>query len=494
MRRHPLLTVAGLVATALLLAFGLHRLRSWSRAAAQAANRLPAEGLIAGIGSEDLGARLEDLERLPVYRALRDREFKRRLRGTLGWRKGTLDPWEGLPTSGSSALGLYRDGWIVVHSGPWEGPAGAPSRQDGPWRLTASDGALLLAPDGVRSAGPAPSGRAGIAARLDLRALLSGPGSRGNAAQLARILPRQAEGIVEVHGASVSERWTLDCGGACVLDLLARSGVGRAEAAGWSALPEDPKAVAWCRLDPERLAAWCDAAQEETAPGFLRRLAQLERFLGFPFRSELAGVLAGPVVFGVLDAPEGEPPRALLALDVVSPEKAEKLLGRAAALGVLSGAVTETTYRGVPVASWVTGRRRGSWEPAAAVDGNVLLVASRRKDLEDAIDRRKEASSGGRRAGGPPPSIANLRGGSWRGTCDFPVLWRAWERLLGISATSLPPSPSGVSAVLRAENGRWVLEGSGPAPSFCADPMLPTLRALARYMHPPGKRAAPGTE
>jgi len=229
-------------------------------------------------------------------------------------------------------------------------------------------------------------------------------------------------------------------------------------------------------LDPGRIRGirWgrSGASQEGDRPD---RLDVFERFLGLPLREELASSIAGPAVFALLGAPLGASPKALCVLDLAQVDRARRVLDQIAALGVLTGSVEVSTYRGVRIATWLRAARRAGWEPSAAIEGTTLLLSFRRSDLEDAIDRRRAELSS---AGTIPhfkEVLERMGRGSWKSVSRTLFVQRFWEELAGVPMTGLSSTPRETRALLRAESSDWILEGEGGAPAVFADPILPCL-------------------
>ncbi len=166
----------------------------------------------------------------------------------------------------------------------------------------------------------------------------------------------------------------------------------------------------------------------------------------------------------------------ILAFDLADPERARHALNRIAALGVLSGAIRERPYRGVSIASGAARSRASAIEPAAAVDGGLLILAQRRADVADAIDRLR--APGRRGQVSLRDETASLPRGAWKGASRSSSLTAEWERSLGGDGSR---APAGLSrAVLRKEREGWILEGSGSVPALAVEPLFPSLRGILR--------------
>ncbi len=490
MSGRPHLAVAGLLTVGIFVAAGGAWLRSRTGASADPTSLLPTRGLIVALHGRSLGRDLADLARFPLYRELLGPDPAPTWRRRLGWSAAVPDPWPLLPRAGAAALGLYRTGWVLVEPdasssvGPW------PQRKEGRWRLVASDASLLPstheAP--VDDGGSAPAGK--VQLRANLGDLLSGAlGRKRGRGDLVHLLPSAALGLLQARSGELSERWSFDCRAGCLLDLLDPAGASGVEADGWSALPQDAPAVAWFRLDPRRLRELASGPPAEGESDLLERLDQLERFLDLPLRAELAASLAGPGVVAVLEPARRGVARPIAALDLAVPERARKAIDRIAALGMLSGSVVETSYRGVSIASWASGRRRSGWEPAAAVDGNFLLLAFHRSDLQDAVDRRRSAALGRTRS----PLQGALDGmprASWKASSRSPFVRRGWEEVAGVPPEEGPSAATATRSWLLRDRGRWVLEGNGASPAIFAEPLVPCLRSLSRPSRAPADRLA----
>jgi hypothetical protein len=369
---------------------------------------------------------------------------------------------------------LYTTGWIAVTPATAETPDGPNSVRDGDWRLAASDSSLLPGHDAARFRPSRPGGLDRLLVHVDLARWLS-PSDRGDRARRGwrAWLPARAGGEIDASPSKLHEIWSFETGERCVLDLLSPDGRSDVDARGWSALPPDAPAVAWFTLHTDALSG--DIAKLEGGP--LNRLSQLETFLGFPFRAEIADSLAGPGLAALLAWDSDASPRLLLAFDLAHPEKAKRAIDRFTGLGVLSGAISERAYRGTSIASWRSARSRGAPELSAAVDADVLLLSSTRRDLEAALDRRRDPARAAR-ASLLRSRLERLGTGSWKSSNRSTRIVRAWEDLTGSKAWSTP-TPD-VRAVLRRRKSTWWLESRGNAPAICADATLPALRELAR--------------
>ena len=473
-KREGLLAVAALLAAGILAAAGAAWLRQRGAASADPGSRLPTHGLLISFRGDDLGATMPALGDSPVYRQLIGTRMSVKVRRELRWGPSLPIPWSSLPLAAPSAVGLYRKGWIVVRPAAAADPASSRERGEGTWSLFASDASFLPRPDAARK-GPGPPLRRGEI-ELELDGASWGGATAGTRGELETLLPRRAAGRLLVERGHLRERWEITCGTGCLLDLLDPAGSAGVEARGWAALPDATAAVAWFRLDPGRLA---DAGRAESGAGgipALTRLEQLERFLGIPLRQEMAAALAGPGLAALIETGSASEPRLFLALDLADPERARRALNRIAALGVLSGAIRERPYRGVSIASWASGSRSSGIEPAAAVDGGLLLLALRSADIADAIDRLRAPAR--RASAGLRDEIAALPRGAWRAVSRSASLTAEWEKIVGGDAPGTNAEPT--RATLRKEGDRWILEGSGSAPSFAADPLLPSIRRLLR--------------
>jgi hypothetical protein len=468
--------LVALLAAGILAARGAAWLRARFSLEQDPASRLASQGLLVGFRGDALGARIAELGRFPLYRFLMGNEPAARIRGALRWGASVPDPFKAVATTGTSALGFYGKGWALVR--PAAGAPRAPGmRDDGAWRLLASDASLLPRPGDPREAPRPTLARGEVEIRADV------PGLAGLATRSARawsrLLPRRAVGRLRVESGRLKERWEIVCEDGCLLDLLDARGATGADARGWSAIPGSTRAVAWFLLDPRRLAELAVSRPGEEGFPPLARLVQIEQFVGLPVTRELGAALAGPAVVAVIEDGSSDETRPLLALDLVDPERARRTLDRVAALGMLSGAIRRTTYRDVPIASWAAAGRRLSIEPAAAVEAGVLLLALRRADIADAIDRLRAA--GLRRTDGLPGEVASLPRGAWKAASRSAALVAAWERILVGEAALETAQDTGLTrAVLDKQGNRWILEGSGSAPAVALDPLLPSLRRISR--------------
>ncbi len=476
MKRGVLTVVVALVVVGVLAARGAAWLRDRATRRADPGAWLPANGLLVEFRGDALGTRLDELRRFPAYRGLVGAGMTDKLRRAFRWGPSVKDPWAALSGSGSSVLGFYRKGWIVVRPAGAALPAGAIIRDEGAWCLVASERSMLPLPEARKKPERTRGGRSVLEIEADLGACLEAIGGASRDGEA--LLPRKVVGSIRVDGGRLRERWEITCGDGCILERLDARGTAATDARAWAAVSPTASSVAWFLLDPLRLASSEGTPATSGAPRLLARLEQMERFLGFPLRKEIASALAGPGVAALEESSGTDAPRLLLALDLAFPERASRALDRVAALGVLSGAMHETTYRGVSIASWAFRGRRGGIEPAAAVDGGLLLLALRRADVADAIDRlrasRPSALTGLR------AEAASLPTASWKAASRSPSLVAAWERILGLDAPALPNPPGVRRAALRKEGDLWILEGSGAAPALAAEPLIPSLRRLAR--------------
>jgi hypothetical protein len=475
-KRGALTVVVALVVVGVLATRGAAWLRDRATRRADPGARLPANGLLLTFRGDPLGTRLDELRRFPAYRGLVGGGMTDKLRRAFRWGPSVKDPWAALSGSGSSVLGLYRKGWIVVRPGGAALPAEAITRDEGAWRLVASERSMLPSPGARRKVERTRGGGGGLEIEADLGACLEAVG--GASRDWEAILPRTVVGSIRAEGGRLEERWEIACGDACLLEWLDARGTAATDARAWAAVSASASSLAWFLLDPRRLASPDGAPTTSGTPRPLARLEQMERFLGFPLRKEIASALAGPGVAALEESSGNDEPRLLLALDLAFPERASRALDRVAALGVLSGAMHETTYRGVSIASWAFRGRRGGIEPAAAVDGGLLLLALRRADVADAIDRLRSARPSP--LGGLRAEAASLPAASWKAASRSPSLVAAWERILGLDAPAHPSPPGVCRATLRKEGNLWILEGDGAAPALAAEPLFPSLRRLAR--------------
>lgn len=457
--------VTGLVARR----FGSPPAASWPR------DLLPSAGLLVALDGEGFGSLLSRLEAFPGYRffsvAAKGSAGTRRI----GWR-GEVPPFSFLlGVRGCGALGLYREGWVAVSADDGTEPALPGARMVGGWRIVGSSPRLLHgAPLGATlERSPEPEA---LRIRFDVGewAALRRRSSAA-ASGAVRWLPSAAEGRLRPSSHTLDEHWILRGTSDSALEWLDPRPDPAAPLAGWGAMPQRPLALLWMRLDATRLRAGLPRDSTSAASAIERRLDGVEALLGVAVREEIAASLAGPVGVARLEDPEGDPSRILLAADLSDPHRAARALDRIAALGVLSGSVNASSYRGVGVASWSRGARTGALEPSAAVDGNVLLVAFRRVDIEDAIDRRRSA-------GAPASQLAKLPPGSWKAWSRSLELDADWESWIGIPPQRPPRERHDVRAVLRTERGVWILEGRGGAPALFADPLIPALRRIARRL------------
>ncbi len=474
MKPRALVVVAALLLVGILAAAIASHVRERFAARRDPGARLPREGLLAAVSSRRLDVALRELREVPVYRRLLGSPTPVAIQRRLGWGgKVPPIPWAALLETHAAAVGVYEQGWVVI------GPAGELRAEgalrvegDG-WHLVASAPPLLDLRAATSPSAVELPGGGEVRLEADLRAL---------ATRLRRgpqtLLPIRIAGGLTASRGSVRESWTFSCEGGCFLDALSPEGSRGAPSSGWDAMPEEAVAVAWVRLLPERLESFPsgDSGRSEIA----ERLERIEAFLGLPLRRELARSLTGTAVVALLGEPgEGEP-RLLAAFDLLHPQRASRPLDRLAALGLLTESVRVRSYRGVRVTSWSSGSRRGGWEPAVAVDGGVLLLATRRSDLEDALDRRRD----GRRGGTEPDlrrRVEALPHGSWKSWSRSSwVLW-SWEAIVTGPSSASPSVPGLPCEASLAFDGRsWTLEGGGGGPALGAEFLIPCLRRVLR--------------
>lgn len=475
MRRRGAGALAVLLAAAIVAAAVVHEIGERLAARRDPAARLPRDGLLSALSSDRLGSLLDDLATVPVYRTLLASPMPAGLRRRLGWARDVPPvPWRDLRTVRQAAVGFYDSGWLAVFPAS-ETPAGlTPSRITGRLAALASSTALL-----ERASSP-PSRRApgGGEARLevDISALASRSGPLG--AGVASLLPSRATGSIRVSPRGVEESWRLECSGPCVLDLLDAERTAGSASTGWSALPGDASAVGWFRIRP---AALLGSAADAGSGSTLGRIVEaLEGFLGIPLRGQLASALAGTGVVALVEEPGEGPPRLLAALELRRPEPLVRILEQLAALGLLAGSAEVTTYRGVRIVSWSAGSRSRGLEPTLAVDGDTLLLSTRRADLAEGLDRRRRhdrASSGGRLEAW----AAGRSECSWRGWSRSPWVLARWEEIVGGGEAAPAPSLGRTcEAALRRDGTAWVFEGGGAGPALGAEFLVPCLRALLR--------------
>ncbi len=472
---------AGALATLLLVAIAtaavVHEVRVRLAAGRDPAARLPRGGLLAALSSDRFGSVLNDLETVPVYRALLASPTPAGLRRRLGW-AGDIPPvpWRDLHAVRQGAVGFYDRGWLAMFPVD-ETPKGlAPSRITGRLGAVASSADLLeLAPAPSPIPGPA---RGGSEARLevDIFGLVSRWGRLG--AGVASLLPGRATGAVRASPGSVEETWLLECSGPCVLDFLDGEPTIGSASTGWAALPAEAPAVAWLRIRPGALLG-SPAADTGSGSTLGRVVEALERFLGIPLRGLLASALAGPVAVALVEEPGEGPPRLLAALELRRPDPLAKLLERLAALGLLAGSAEVTSYRGVRIVSWIVGSRGRGLEPSLAVDGDTLLVSTRRADLAEGLDRRRRRDRRSSR-GRLEEWVASRTECSWKGWSRSAWVLARWEEIVAGPGEAVPaPTPQRTcEAALRRDGTGWVLEGRGAGPALAAEFLVPCLRAL----------------
>jgi hypothetical protein len=470
----PQVAVAGLLVLGLVLASGLAWLLSGEEPPSDPSSMLPRSALLFSLTADDLPAQIRSLGRFPLYEALFDEATSRPLRRRLGWSRDTASPWKHLPPRGPSALGLYHKGWVLVQRKGAPAPAGIASRDEGAWTLLASDASLLARETGTTPGPERPIEAGMLRMQIDPSTLLEDVGATLVRSTLDRLLPAEADGTVRADGNELAERWSFSCPSTCLFDFLDPVNENGVAARGWSAVPDGAEAVVWLHLSPEKLRETRSTPENDDRGGALGQLDQIERFLGLPIREEMASALEGPVVAAAMGDSTDSVPRFLLAVDLASASTARDVLDRAAALGLLTGSVGVKQYRGARVVRWSL----ASWEPCAAVDGDVLLLAARPTDLEDALDQRRDRPQGG--SSNPlRQELEGLRRGSWKAALRAGKAPLAWETLSGLDRPRRA-APSRVHAVLYRQDGLWVLEGGGDAPAIVADGVSPAIALALR--------------
>jgi hypothetical protein len=471
LKRRPEAAVAALLVLGLLVAGGGAWLRSRHRPP-DVTSLLPPRGLLATLSGDALGRRIADLRGVALYRVLLDLSPRGALPPRLGWRAGVPDPAAVVPRDGSSALGIYRGGWVLETSA--EIAVDGAVRRDGGALVASSPS--LLAEDAAAApwpGEPADPGSLRFHARHD--GSFRGAGPRLGPL-LERWAPREIDGTMRYSSGNVRERFLLTCAGRCILDALDPSG--DADLSGPAAAAALPGAtsVAAFRLAPSALL---DSLEGEGSGrgDLLSEIGRLEGFLDLPIRKDLAASLRGPGVAAVLRDPRAGD-AVVVGLELKSPGTARALLDRVAAVGALTGSASLVQYRGVPVVTWSGGRRLHGLEPSAGIDGDLLVLALRPSDLEEVIDRRRD----GRTA--PPEALRSdlraLPSGPWKGATRTTTASTSWESLLrGSGAVEEVRIES--RAVLYRRSRGWILEGGGRSPAILADGVTPAIvRAALR--------------
>jgi hypothetical protein len=464
LKRRPEGAVAALLVLGLLVAGGGAWLRSRHRSP-DVSSALPPHGLLATLSGDALGRRIADLRGVALYRVILDLSPRGALPSRLRWRAGTPDPAAVVPRNGSSALGIYRGGWVLGTSA--EIAVDAAVRRRG-CALVASSPSLL---DEDAAAAPWPGGPADPGS---LRVRVRHDGTfRGAGPTLGPLLerwaPREIDGTTRYSSGNVRERFLLTCAGRCILDALDPSG--DADLSGPAAAAALPGAtsIAVFRLAPSAIL--------DSLGGELSEIGRLEGFLDLPIRRDLAASLRGPGVAAVLRDPSAGD-AVVVGLELKSPGTARALLDRIAAVGALTGSASLVQYRGVPVLTWSGGRRLHGLEPSAGIDGDLLVLALRPSDLEEVIDRRRDGR------GAPPDALRSdlraLPSGPWKGATRTTTASTSWESLLrGSGAVEEIPIES--RAVLYRRSRGWILEGGGRSPAVLADGVTPAIvRAAIR--------------
>jgi hypothetical protein len=423
----------------IFIAYGVSLRRSARQPTFSRDIAIPSGDLLVAVASADLAGALDALGESPFW-------------------EGVL---QNVPTArrfievGPGVLGVYRGGWLVLGAHP-PGLTPPVSGRVGDW--TASASAADRLPDG-RASGLLFPLSPGVTTLAWLPAAASSP----TAQSWRRVLPASAVGAVDASG---RESWQIRCAAPCLLDVLVARG-NSADLA-WAALPPDAVAVAAAAFDPRRLEEVFD----------LEAIAEFERFLALPMRRELSRALAGRVAVALVEEPRSGAAAALVvSFDLASTDLAQALIERVLALGVLSGEIGLERYRGVTIGAWSQPRVLAGFRPAVAIDGDVLFLASRTRDIVAAIDRRRLAHSA------PSPALAALERMG-------PAAWRAWSRssfvrtgwlelATGRRAEGALPAGEVSSRLIRRKDG-WVLEGEGVGPAFVADPVLPAARSWLR--------------
>jgi hypothetical protein len=168
----------------------------------------------------------------------------------------------------------------------------------------------------------------------------------------------------------------------------------------------------------------------------------------------------------------------VIAADLRHPDEARAAIDRLFALGVLSHDLEITRYRGALVGTWRP-RKGFAFSAAAAVDGDVLLVALHPQDLRDAVDRRREV---GPIDPGKESRLAQAPPGSWKAWSRSKFVASSWEEIVSRRTLSSPVGDFEVIAVGWAAEDRWILRSEGSAPLLAAEPLLPAARATLRAL------------
>lgn len=433
-----------LAAACVVIAYGASIFREGTGRAPGTAP-LPRGDLVLAVAGADLSAALAGLDASPFWAgALR-----------------AASPARMFVDTAPGALGIYRRGWLVLSSRSFPDTPTFMSRH-GTW-FAAASGTDRLPRDASESTEVALS-RGAASVAWAAAAGTTSPAIAG----WSRALPARAEGIVDPRAGR--ETWAIACDGPCLLDALRvdtfREGADRR----WDALPPDPVAVAEAAFDPAALVRALDIAA----------IGDVERFLNLPLRRELARALAGRAAIALVEEPAAKSPGALIAVfDLSRTDAARALVERVLALGVLSGELGIEHYRDVMVGSWTHPGGTSQVQPALAIDGDALILATRKRDLLAALDRR-------RRPRGEPSAarIALEASGpaAWRGWSRSSFQCTEWLELVTGRRAESALAGAEVTSRLEAREGSWFLESRGDGPAFAAEPVLPAARSVLRTL------------
>ena len=428
--------------------------------------RVPVEGIRLAIRADSPALVRAMLERSPRHAA-----WLKTLVARAGHRP-TEDPNElnefGFSDSHASVLAQYKDGWLLATAADVRDAA---ERRwillEGGERSWLREGAALRRPE--HAVAPA------LGILLAPSTLLAAAGVSSRSAGLFSLLPERLEGGWTPRGPAVDERWTLE-GASPLLDLLDPAGLDPSSNDRiWEALPAEADAVELLRIRASRLPGLPDRVR---APELARWCDGIEALLGVPLREVLSQALGGTIGVAWIDGETDAPPRAIAALDLTRPDAALEALERVLALGALASGVRVSGYRDVTIGSRAMRIGGVECEPAAAIEGGLLLLALHRRDVESAIDRLRSRERAASTALWRQ-RVSSLPRSAWVAECRSRIADGLWARG-GAEAASRESPPIDVVAWLRRIDGRWELESRGNAPAWQAEIALPSTRWIRR--------------
>lgn len=299
---------------------------------------------------------------------------------------------------------------------------------------------------------------------IDVRAIAESRVAAAGLGAVVDLLPALATGTIAPDGQH--ESWVFD--GPCALfDLLDRRVVPGGPSPAQNSVPGAPSSLVRAHLLPSRLAdpEWGGAA---FAP-WRERAGFVEKFLGRPFRAELAEDVAGPAVFALYETSDPNAPEAILAVELRRSDRLSGMLDMLFGLGALAERATVRRYRGVATGAFSAPSQGPGL--ALAVDGPLLLVATSRALLESAIDARRSRS---RRE--EIPTSAGEAEASWNAVSTSAFVAHGWTRLARLPDPPVALPETTAASLWPEGKSAWRLEGRGAAPAITADPLLPFLR------------------